>query len=185
MRQRIMMAAEEEMKARSIKFTMADLATRLGVSKRLLYEHFSSKDELISAIIDTHLEVVYQGTLERLQEPELSMKEKLEAFFLPRQKASFFEGRIAEDIRRFLPMEWKKFGAFAERRWNLFESILREGIEKGELRSVSLPIVKKMIYASKREMIDLQFLTENQLTLSDVCENIADVLMYGMLARES
>lgn len=183
MRQRIMMAAAEEMKVRSIKFTMTDLATRLGVSKRLLYEHFSSKDELIGAIVDACLEDAYQNTLRILNDPERPVSEKLEAFLIPRQSVLLLEGQIAEDIKRFLPGEWEKFGRFAEEKWEMLEGLLKEGIEKGELRPVCLPIVEKMIYGSKKEMVDRQFLSEHNPSLKDTCRYIADVLMYGMIAR--
>ena len=34
------------------KFTMDDLATELGMSKKTLYVHFAGKDEILSAVID-------------------------------------------------------------------------------------------------------------------------------------
>ena len=51
MRQRIMDGAMAEMHERGIKFTMDDLARRLGMSKRTLYENFSSKEELVGSLL--------------------------------------------------------------------------------------------------------------------------------------
>ena len=51
MRERIIMAVFDEIKLKSFKFTMNDLATRLSISKTSLYENFSSKAELIAAFV--------------------------------------------------------------------------------------------------------------------------------------
>lgn len=37
-------------------FTMDDLASQLGISKKTLYEHFSSKNDLVEAVLDFALE---------------------------------------------------------------------------------------------------------------------------------
>lgn len=60
MHHRIMDAAAEEISLRGVKFTMHDLAIRLGISKRTLYQCFSSKEELIESIIVAKLEDVKQ-----------------------------------------------------------------------------------------------------------------------------
>ena len=52
MRERIIMAVFDEIKLKSFKFTMNDLATRLSISKTSLYENFSSKAELIAACVE-------------------------------------------------------------------------------------------------------------------------------------
>lgn len=49
---RIIQAFAEELKENGIKFTMDDLARRLGISKRTLYEYFSSKADILDALIE-------------------------------------------------------------------------------------------------------------------------------------
>lgn len=48
---RIMKAFIEEIREKGMKFSMDDLARRLGISKRTLYEHFSSKVEILETIM--------------------------------------------------------------------------------------------------------------------------------------
>ena len=52
MRSRIITAALVEMDEHGVRFTMNNLAARLGISKRTLYEHFDSKEVLVEAIVD-------------------------------------------------------------------------------------------------------------------------------------
>ena len=55
MKDTILAAAIEEVTLRGLRFTMQDLATRLRVSKRSIYENFSSKEELVSYMVDAIL----------------------------------------------------------------------------------------------------------------------------------
>ena len=39
-------------------FTMDDLANKMGMSKKTLYEHFPSKQDLVDACLDYALEII-------------------------------------------------------------------------------------------------------------------------------
>ena len=38
-------------------FTMDDLASKMGISKKTLYEHFPSKNDLVEAVLDYALDM--------------------------------------------------------------------------------------------------------------------------------
>lgn len=57
MKQTIIKKALEDFMQYGFKsFTMDDLASQLGISKKTLYEHFSSKNDLVEAVLDFALE---------------------------------------------------------------------------------------------------------------------------------
>lgn len=58
------------------KGSMAQIANRSGVSKALLYHYYPSKDELIFAIIHTHL-VALEASVAASVDPELPPEEQL------------------------------------------------------------------------------------------------------------
>ncbi|BBB90107.1 MAG TPA: TetR/AcrR family transcriptional regulator [Methylomusa anaerophila] len=182
MRKRIMLAAAEEMRIKSIKFTMADLARCLGVSKRLLYEYFTSKEELIGAIIDQCLQEIHEQHEKILHDQSISYPERLKKMLTPQQNILPVEGQIADDIRRYLPAEWDKFDRLMDEKWGGIEKFLQEGIENGHLRPISLPIIKKMLSGAHKEIIDYRFLVHHNISLLQALTYTADVLMYGILA---
>ena len=66
MKERIMAATMEEVNIHGLKFTMNDLAKRLKISKRSLYENFPSKQDLIDSILTillSNLEKTRRGNL--------------------------------------------------------------------------------------------------------------------------
>ncbi|BBB90089.1 MAG TPA: TetR/AcrR family transcriptional regulator [Methylomusa anaerophila] len=185
MRQRIMQAATEEMRARGIKFTMADLAHRLGVSKRLLYEYFASKEELIGAIVDFTLQEIREQRTAIFRDPNLTFSEKLKQLLTPKKHLLPDDGRIAEEIKRCLPMEYEKFDRFNDQEWERMDIFLREGIQKGHLRPVCLPVVKKILDGTRKEIVNYQFLVHNSISLGEAFTYMVDVLLNGMLAQKN
>lgn len=185
MKGRILAAAVDEMRERGIKFTMNDLARRVGVSKRCLYEHFDSKEDLISSIVDASLTDIVEQRRKILSDESLSFKEKLRGIFNVRTTifSPLLEGRIAEEIKRCMPQEWMRIDQFMSEDWKFIEQFLKSGVENGELRAVHLPIVHKMVKGSINELIDYQFLDDNGISLTQAKMYMLDVLMYGMLSR--
>ena len=47
MKQRIVTETIHQIQTKGFTFTISDLAKQLAVSKRTIYEHFSSKDEIV------------------------------------------------------------------------------------------------------------------------------------------
>lgn len=185
MRERILLAAAEEMRVRSIKFTMNDLARRLGVSKRCLYAYFATKEELISSLIDASLMKVREERRQIANNTEIGFTEKLKKIFGVWETAYLpADGRIVADIKRLMPFEWEKFKLFVDEEWEFLCDFLQKGIENGQLRPVSLSIVKKLIDSSMREIVDYEFLIHNNISLAQAVTELIDILMYGIVVRE-
>ena len=74
MRSRIIAAALAEMDEHGVRFTMSNLAARLGISKRTLYEHFDSKEVLVEAIVDAIITDLTVQRLEIVNNPDLCVR---------------------------------------------------------------------------------------------------------------
>lgn len=184
MRHLILKAAVEEMNAHGVKFTMSDLARRLAVSKRTLYEYFASKKELIGAITDEILTRLRQERMEILNNERLTFYEKLSLYHVIRPNPLGFidEHRLIDEVRRYFPEEWNKFQQFQEMDWQAFEALLRQGIAEGYLRPVNLAVVQKMIAGAVNEMLTIKFFVENNLTLNEAMTNLMDIIVHGLMA---
>lgn len=67
MKQRIVTETSQQIQTKGFTFTISDLAKQLAVSKRTIYEHFSSKDEIVDEVI--------RHVIESIQEKEkISLK---------------------------------------------------------------------------------------------------------------
>lgn len=85
-------------------FTMDDLATELGMSKKTLYVYFAGKETLIRAVLDAFSVEVRADADRLLADPGLSFTEKLRGFALGMmERFSKVTPAVLRDVQRFAP----------------------------------------------------------------------------------
>jgi AcrR family transcriptional regulator len=181
-RNRMIAAAAEEMNLRGIKFTMHDLANRLGVSKRTLYEYFTSKEAIIEAILVIIIDDIRQQRAAIVANDNLTLQEKLHKIISVRQKAfTPLDHRGCEEIRRYLPTIWEKVEQFMDEEWTTVEDILQVGIRQGCFRAIHVPLITTILKGSIKELVSRDFLVRNNVSLVEMTEYLAEVLLYGIV----
>jgi len=182
LRNRIIMAAVEEINLRGFKFTMSDLAKRLSISKSSLYEQFSSKDELIIAILDTVLND-FRAQEEKIYDSDLSIVEKLQAVLtITSQTFEPFHNRVYDDLRVTYPEEWERVADFRKDRMNHLTALLLQGMEAGSIRHVHVGVIQHMLNST--DYSSYPFLAENNMTYPDAVAAMLDILLHGILTRK-
>ena len=114
---------------------MDDLARELGMSKKTLYSHFASKEELLRAVLVQRTREVEQG-LEAIVSTRESFPLKLGHL------ARFLQGKVTqvspvflEDIRRYAPECFQVVEEFRARAIpRYFGRLFEEGIGSGHVR---------------------------------------------------
>lgn len=85
-------------------FTMDDLATELGMSKKTLYVHFRSKDAIVRAVLDGFAMEVRADAEALLANPSLAFAEKLRGFAGGlMERLSRVTPAVLRDLQRFAP----------------------------------------------------------------------------------
>jgi len=80
-----------------------------------------------------------------------------------------------------MPKEWEKKEQFRDQRWELIESLIKEGMNSGFIRSIDLVILKAIFNAAMDEFFSQKFLAQNNLTSADAIKKMANILYYGMV----
>ena len=182
---RIMTAAMEELNEYGIRFTMANLATRLAISKRTLYEHFDSKEVLIESIVDVIILDMQTQRMRILEDVQLTLQEKLIKMLSVRPAAFIkLEDRVKLDLRRQFPGLWRRAHESAEAQWDMIDEVLREGIDAGCFRPIYVPVVRKLLQGAVNEISDYDFLLEQRKTFHEMIGFITDILIYGIMLPE-
>lgn len=180
MRQRIVSVAIEEMNENGRKFTMDDLAKRLGVSKRTLYENFSSKEQLINTVIDLFLDKVKEKDKQIINNENLSTIEKLrELALVIENELKYINEKTIYEAERYYPKQWKKIEGWLRERAISQKKIIQDGIEKGELRNINPDVLIKVLNEAKNWIVNKKFLRDNNLTLSEVAASLVDIVLFG------
>ncbi len=179
----IINAAMEEVNLRGLRFTMQDLATRLKVSKRSLYENFSSKENLIDEMVDIILADMAQEEQEIYagDAPVISKLEKL--LTLHPYAAEMFNKNIYEDLRRLFPKQWEKVEASRAERQKHLQLLVEQGIQNGVLRPVNVNLVGQILKDAFDSFTSYSFLESNGLTYKKAMQELLDILFKGMLLK--
>ena len=131
MKEKIIDAAIEEFTQNGLKFTMSDLAKKLGISKKTIYTVFESKQAVLIGIADR-----YAADFSKMQE-ELERDTSLDAV----QKLEKLLCALPEKY----PRPYRHLMTSVNHGWELAEGYLKKGIEEGKIQEISIPVVMAMV----------------------------------------
>lgn len=183
MEQRILSAAIEELGARGIRFTLDDVARRVGISKKTIYQYYASKDELFAKMVEATMADIERQEC-AIMERDLSFGERLRALItIEPQLTSKVSDHVKEDFRRFRPREWERMDEFYRKRIAALSEMLEQGMRNGDVRPLNSKIAARMLYGGIMEFCQYGSLKENNLTFMDALRAVTDVFLYGILKQ--
>lgn len=184
MKSRIIQAFIEETRTNGIKFTMDDLAKRLGISKRTLYENFSSKLEILESIIDLTLEELEKRSRQISEDETLSLKEKIQqTISIMPQYNEFFDLRILEQLKRYYFKQWERVDRELHQ-WDELKNLLEKGMESGLVKKQNIDLLMKLIIDAINITLDQKFFSDHSISVKEAMESITELLLYGLIKEE-
>lgn len=182
---RIIQAFAEELKENGIKFTMDDLARRLGISKRTLYEQFSSKAEILDALIETSFAEVDDKTEQILNNPDLTLAEKIKGVItaMPTYR-ELYDRALFEKMKLAYPEQWSKISEIFTQEWDELQGLVEQGIREGIIMNKNSALIVKMITEAVQSVHDQRFYMQNNISTTEAVEQIAEIILYGLIAKK-
>jgi len=189
LRLQILRRAQEEFFAHGFsKVTTDDLAAMLGISKKTLYQHFDSKEQILRESLYLMRDEIVAAIDGFVSDPGLGFMEKFRGILgavgmrMARVRRPYFD-----DIRKKAPELWAEIEAFRRERILLMMTrLIREGSERGELRKdVEPEIFMMMFFAIVQNVITPEVLAEVPFSASAVFESFITVMLTGILTDEA
>ena len=169
------------------KLTIAEVAKTAGVSKGSIYDYFLNKEDIVFEIISSHMHE-YQIELNNKITPEATTKEKvflLFDFLLSDCKGFEKHQNIYKEYMSIdLSSENKNMCSFNNECGNffkeIFETLIKEGVDKNELILESLNLVNGLLAIEKGFLV-IKW-TENR----DIKEEFREFLntIFDLIQRE-
>jgi AcrR family transcriptional regulator len=182
MKNKILIAAAQEMNHRGLKFTIDHVATKVGISKKTIYQYYASKDILITEVINMALADVEEQETVILVEKDKDFAERIKKLMLLEPK-SFGKTNdwVMEDIKRFRPLDWQKIEQFKYERMLVLSDFLEEGIVQGLVPKMNTKVAARLLLGACREISQYEFLVENNLDFTQARQLLTDIFLYGIL----
>ncbi|AKD05789.1 TetR family transcriptional regulator [Pontibacter korlensis] len=137
------------------KVLMADLAKRLGMSKKTLYQYFSGKEDILNVIIKQHGQDIQHEVEHTLANEQMPFPEKISHIFsYVATKLHDINPGFVLDIKKNAPSAWQQLQKYkADAAFLRFTTLLDEGYRKGYVRTDISRTMAVLLYASALETI--------------------------------
>lgn len=154
------------------KFTMDDISMKLGVSKATIYKHFSSRTEILEAVVNHKIHEIAAFEADTMDLTTPYKQRFKNAIHRASIRLAGISNEFLLDLKELYPEQWERLQAlqfFAAERAKAF---YQEGIDKGILHDnfdpTWLAITDKIFLLG---LSNPQFLIENNLTLQKAVED--------------
>lgn len=164
---------------------MDELAKRLGISKRTLYENFASKEEILNEIINLTLDEFDEQTHHIINNPNLSLLEKIRRTIIVVPKHNdFYDLRILEQLERYYPEQWARVNKeFNE--WDDLKGLLEEGIRSGLIVDRNIDLLMRLIIDATNLTLDQEFFLNNSISAEKALDSIVEILLFGIVKERA
>lgn len=177
----ILLAAAEEIEQSGPDFTMDNLAKRLKISKRTIYEKYRSKNEIVSGIFQLKIQKLIEMHEEILKNETLSLHEKLSAYF--NVKSVFFLTLSLGQLNRVLekyPEVKVEACAQVNLDWQNLEYFLREEEAAGRIKDADIDVILLLLRGAVQVMLEDPSRISDKTQISDTLSKGITMLLNGI-----
>jgi AcrR family transcriptional regulator len=185
LRIRILDEAAKQFDKKGIKFTMDDLARSLGISKKTIYTVFEDKRSIMTETIDRFFDDALIEEEMILNDDSLSIVEQLKSI-IGRVPERYTQNDLAQlyVLKEKYPSVYRHWQRCRENYWEGVGILINRGIESGEIRHVSLPILKTMFQSTIEQFFQDDVLIKNHIPYRDALAEVASILVDGIIAKQ-
>lgn len=185
MKERITNEAIFLIQQKGLSFTISDLAKSLGTSKRTMYQHFSSKDDIIDSIVENLILQIKNKEEEIFHDERLSLLEKITQILIcVPEEFSTMDIRVLANLKRLHYNQWVKIDDFLKKEWDLVVKLMEEGIETGVLREINSQLFIELYLGAINQIYQPSFSLKSNLTMSEILKSVIDILLNGISIRK-
>lgn len=169
---------------KGLKLTMDDVAEQMGISKKTIYKHYDSKEEIFDQIVDYIFDDIKRKEQEILDEEGLTLEDRV------RKLLAAFPERFVEidfsklgDLKDKYPKIYKKMKKRLESGWEPTLELLEQGKAQGLYRpDADLTIFKVMMDASVASFFETDTLKKSKISYVEALNQVVDILLTGIKA---
>ncbi|MEN8250498.1 MAG: TetR/AcrR family transcriptional regulator [Bacteroidota bacterium] len=166
------------------KVSMDSLVQELRTSKSSLYNHFSSKDDLVKAVIDDLNVEINTRLGEILNDDKLSFKGKLISISkFTKDLLTSTSGEFLRDLELCTPEIWEHYQTNrSDRINNYYRKLFEIGVNEGVIRDdININIILA-VYLNLMELpLKAEFVDFLDMTNQNIYEDTTEVFLKGII----
>lgn len=180
-RTRIIQAARELLNNRGYRsITIDDIANALGISKKTIYQVFSSKEEIAEAVLGEMTGSI-AARVEEIKGSGLDPVTKLRQIIaVVKEMRAQINPVFLEDLQKYAPNLWNRMEKQREERTMLMEELLREGQEAGLIKNVNPRLAVLMYLSVVKNLIRPDLIIQHGFSIEEIFDALSEVFIGGL-----
>ncbi|RUT31728.1 TetR/AcrR family transcriptional regulator [Paenibacillus zeisoli] len=186
MKQRIIDETISLIQKKGFNFTISDLAKQLSISKRTIYDNFSSKDDIVEEVINRLIGKIRTREQQIAEDPELNEVQKIRYILIcvPEEFAIMDSQRLVE-LKQYHFNPWTKLDTFLKDEWGVVQDLLTQGTEKGIIRNIHPLLFTELYLGAINQIYDASSPLKNLLTMGEILESVVNILLEGIVVPKN
>jgi AcrR family transcriptional regulator len=168
-----------------VKTSIDEIAREYHISKKTIYKHFKSKDDLLTGVVKDFTGRVTNTIIEIMKSKKNSIEKLIDVLNLIQNSIRQFSLRYIDDIQKHKPKLWNYIEKF--RKENLEKIVyqtIEEGKKEGLFNDVNPDIVFRIFYGAVRNVISPDFLITSPISRDEAIDETFEILLNGVLTNE-
>jgi len=166
--------------------SMDDLSSKLGISKKTLYQAVENKEDLVMKVIENHIEVQNQEMEEILSKDKDAIEEMLMFARYIIQLLKNLRPGVTYDLQKYYPAAWKRIEHLNQQTIdNIILKNIKKGIKEGVYRkSVNPEIISKLYAAQALQITDENLFPLKTFQMEELVREFIAYHFYGIASLE-
>lgn len=180
-RERIITAALREINCRGTEFHMDDLARNLRISKRTLYEQFSSKQDIIKEALFSLMHTIHNEHLQMMANENLSTEDKIIQFFNFRSPdISILSVRRTTEILAKMPELQRALKEAHRQDWELLSQLLDQALQEEDFKDFDKSLLIHMLESATNDILEYFDEIRHDYSFPEYMEKCVRIILYGI-----
>lgn len=176
MKEKIIQTAVDLVQEYGVKFTLSDIASNAGISKKTIYKYFDSKEALLRAVVDYVFEDIRRQH-QKILKQDLPNVEKLRRIVCVYPEVIRFDSIKLDKLIELHPEIYARINAQFRDNWDLTFALYEECVKEGSIRNIDKQYFRIILLG----IFDQAIHTENHEETTNVC---IDAIFDGFVNRQ-
>lgn len=166
--------------------TMDDVAAELGISKKTLYQWFTSKDDLVHKVLSHHISREKTQCLQMAAQSANAIEEILSVLDANSQELSQMKANVVYDLQKYHREAWEMVRKY---QYDFVFKIIRQNLQRGRDEGLyredfDPDIIAKMHLATVFNLFDPELFPQNQTSRVHLFREYMMHYLHGIVSSK-
>lgn len=181
----ILFANEKFFKDGFHKTSMNEIASELKISKKTIYKHFSSKEELIDEVLRYFTLNVKSKVLPAINTNKNAIEKLFDVLFELAKISEKITSKILTEFKLHMPKQWQEIDSFRTKMmYGNLSKIIEQGKKEKLFVDYPTAIIMNVLVSSLRSIVNPEFILQNNFSVYEAAKNGFKIIISGILTEK-